>query len=305
VLVGSPRHRRALAWGAGGLAVALVAATLGVAGIAWYAADHVIHPPRVPVTQTPADLGIPYERVTFSSLDGVPLVGWWMPAPGASATVVFLHAYGASKQQSLAVAPFLHAAGYNVLAFDFRAHGESGGTHTTLGVEETKDVEGAVGWLEARGGAGAVALLGWSMGAATAINAAPRLPAVKAVVADSSFASLAAVAGRSLHQATNLPPQVGDATILFASWMTGHAPGDDDPARAARDGQQPLLLIQGGKDALVPPDNGVALQEAAGSRAQLWVVPGAAHTDALRAGAAEYEGRVLSFLSQSLQEAPP
>jgi pimeloyl-ACP methyl ester carboxylesterase len=276
---------------------------LGVGGIAWYAADHVIHPPRVATTVTPDMLGLDFRRVEMLARDGISLVGWWMPAEAhAAGTVVFLHAWGASKQQSLAVAPFLHRAGYNVLAFDFRAHGESGGTHTTLGLEEARDVEGAVDWLGGEADAGPVALFGWSMGGAAAINAAPHLPGVRAVVADSSFASLAAVAGRSLQHTANLPPRLGETTILFASWMTGHAPGDDAPVRAARDASQPLLLIQGTADALVPPDNAREIQQAAGARAQLWLVPGAPHVDAMRYHAPEYEARVLDFLSAKLHD---
>jgi alpha-beta hydrolase superfamily lysophospholipase len=272
--------------------------------VAYVVADHVLHPPRDVSPWTPADAGLAYARVTFPARDGIPLVGWWMPAQDARGTVVFLHGYGASKAQSLAVAPFLHAAGYNVLAYDARAHGESGGTHTTLGLDEVQDAEGAWDWLTARGETSRVALFGWSMGGATAINAAPKLPGVAAIIADSSFASLAAVGGRTATSLAHLPEHpFGEATMVAAQAMTGHAPGDDAPAEAARDAPQPLLIIQGGADTLVPPEQARQLQEAAGARATLWLVPGAVHIDAARDDAAEYEAKVLGFLQAALAQA--
>src|SRR5581483_7061901 len=164
---------RVLKWGAGSFAALLLLSGLATGVVAYIVADHVLHPPRDVPPWTPLDLGLAYSRVAFPARDGVPLVGWWIPAPDARGTVVFLHGYGASKAQALGVAPFLHAAGYNVLAYDARAHGESGGTHTTLGLDEVQDVEGAWDWLAARDTTAHVALLGWSMGGATAINAAP------------------------------------------------------------------------------------------------------------------------------------
>lgn len=296
--------RRVLALGAWALAGLVVVAGLGVAGVSYYAADKLVHPPRVASDATPAERGLAYERVLFTARDGVRLVGWWMPAEAeARGTVVFLHGYGASKQQSLSVAGFLHRAGYHVLAFDFRAHGESGGDHTTVGVDEVRDVLGALDWLGVQPGVDPdrVALFGWSMGAATAINAAASAPHVRAIVADSSFTSLADVAARALGSAAGLPERpFGDMALTWASWMTHHSPADDEPVRAVRDVHRPILLIQGLADRLLQPTDGRELKDAAGDEGELWLVPDAPHLDAHRYYADEYEQRVVAFLEASL-----
>jgi pimeloyl-ACP methyl ester carboxylesterase len=277
----------------------------GVAVVGYSAADRLVHPPREHDPNTPAIVGLAYANVSFVTADGLRLAGWWMPAPGGAAApvVVFLHGYGASKVQSLNVAPFLHRAGYAVLAFDFRAHGDSQGAYTTVGIDEVSDVKAALTWLGTRPDADAsrVALFGWSMGAATAINAAAHGLHVKALVLDSPFASLDAVAANLLTRTTGLPafPLV-TVSFAFAQWMTHRAISDDDPASAAADVASPLLVIEGRSDELVGR-GGEAVDHAAGPNATLWIVPGAGHLTALQEEPAEYQARVLAFLGEAMR----
>src|SRR5207248_1416848 len=93
---------------------------------------------------------------------------------------------------------------FDVLAFDFRAHGESQGDHTTVGYDEARDVDAAVSFAAQRDPQN-VALLGLSMGGAAGLNAAPDLPAVRAVVTDSAFATLDDIAANSITHFTHLP----------------------------------------------------------------------------------------------------
>lgn len=288
---------------AGALAALLVLAAVSSAILSYEAADRLIHPPRELRWVTPDFRGLDFERVTFESTDGLQLLGWWMPAQQPVGTVVFLHGYGASKAQSLAVAPFLVRAHFNVLAFDFRSHGESAGTYTSVGLDEAKDVRGAVAYLASRGDVDAqrLALFGWSMGAAAALNAAEELPDVRAIVADSSFARLSDVVAENLDAFTGLPrfPFV-PLIVLFASHMTGHGPGENAPAERAASFQRPMLVIQGEEDGIAREEAGIQLAAAAGEWADLWIVPKAGHVDARRADPREYEQRVVTFLKGAL-----
>lgn len=300
VALGSPRLVR---WSAGAVGVLLILASVATLAVSYEAADRVVHPPREVRSITPASRGLAFERVLFDTSDDVPLVGWWMPARDSVGTVVFLHGYTASKAQSLSVAPFLVGSRYNVLAFDFRAHGESGGSVTSLGVQEAKDVRAALDFLARTGvDMDRVALFGWSMGAAAALHAAASAPEVRAIVADSSFARLSNVVSVHLASLTGLPrfPFV-PLIVHFASGMTGTSPGDNEPAREAERIGRPLLVIQGGRDGLADPeDDGATLARAAGSWADLWLVEDAGHVDARRTNPSEYEARVLAFLAEHL-----
>ena len=60
---------------------------------------------------------------------GVHLEGWRFPAEGPvrRGTVVYLHGAGDSRRSSLGIADHFVPAGFDVLAYDSRGHGDSGG----------------------------------------------------------------------------------------------------------------------------------------------------------------------------------
>lgn len=300
--------RRWLRVGAVVGALVLFAGAAFVGYVSWKSADSLIHPARNVASATPADVGVAFEDVSFATADDVTLDGWWMTesVEGHNGTVVFLHGYGESKNQSLKVAPFLVAHGYDVLAFDFRAHGESEGDVTTVGLVETRDVEAALLYVASRPEADVdrVALIGFSMGAATALNAAGSLPQVDAVIADSAFATLTNIASNSITHFTGLPKYpYGPLSVMFAGWMVGHDVGDNRPIDRAAALDVPLLVIQGEADTIAfPDDDGRALATAAAA-ATYWLVPQATHVRAVDVEPESYAARVLDFLGQHVATA--
>lgn len=293
------------------LAVAIAAFLLcaggAVSAISWASAQKLVHPAREASTATPSDAGLAFERVWFDASDGIGLVGWWMPSSAARGVVIFLHGYGDSKDQSLPLAPFLHRAGYHVLAFDFRAHGESGGDHTTVGLDEVRDVHAAIDFARRRApeASEGLALVGFSMGAAAALNAAPTSPEVDAIVADSAFATLANVASNSISHFSDLPKYpFGPLSVAFASWIVGKDVAENAPLRAVRDAEAPILVIQGAADVIAFPDeDGRAIAAAAPAGSALWLVEGAAHVESHWRHRTAYEARVLKFLDENLSSA--
>lgn len=295
---------------AGALALLLLSAG-GVGYVSWRSADELVHPARSTAEATPADAGLAFEAVRFDATDGLPLAAWWVPAEASRGTVIFLHGYADSKAQSVPLLRFLHEAGYHVLAYDARAHGESAGDATTVGLDETRDVEGALAYVVDRDPRAALqlALLGFSMGAATALNAAPGLASddearvdVDAIVSDSAFATLTNIASNSITQFTDLPKYpFGPLSVTFAGAIVGRDVRDNAPVRAAAAAKAPVLVIQGLDDTIaLPGDDGEAIAAAAPEGSALWLVPGAAHVEAHAIATQEYEARVLAFLDEHL-----
>ncbi len=286
------------------VAVVVLLVLTGVTVVSWQAGQALLHPKRDGERATPSSMNLTWEWANFTTSDGVPIVGWWMPAePGAAnGTVIFLHGYSDAKAQGLPMFPMLHNQSVNVLAFDFRAHGQSGGAYTTAGLLEVHEVDAAIAWVMHRTGDGEnrTVLLGWSMGAAAAINAAPSHPDLAGVIADASFSRLHNIVDTSIGKFTGLPRwPFGPLAVQFASWNIGININDNAPAEAVARYHGPLLLIQGLNDTTVLPAN-VDELAAAAPQAEVWRVPNAEHTECYKTDPDGYKAHVTAFLAAVL-----
>ncbi len=141
-------------------------------------------------TRSPAELGLAFENVAFPASDGLLLRGWWIPVPDSERAIIQLHGHGGSMDPDIQYVPAWHAAGFNVLMFDFRGHGRSQGNTSTFGYLERYDVQGAIRFLKEEKGIRWIALVGFSLGGMVAIVAAPVCPEVNAVVSDGAPARI-------------------------------------------------------------------------------------------------------------------
>ena len=256
-------------------------------------------------------LGVAEEVVFRSAEDGTAINGWYFRARGAGpgAAVVLCHGAWTGRRQCLPLALALHRAGFHVLAFDFRAHGASGGTRITLGYHEASDIIGAVGFLAGRPevARGQIGVVGISMGAAAAIRAAARCPAIAAVVADSAFASFVDALRYAFYRVGWLPSRpLAALTLRWARWRVRADPHRFRPVDVV--GQiapRPLLIIHGQDDALVPVRHARQLYRAAGEPKALWILPGVRHARARLDYPDEYLSRVERFLRAALSAGAP
>jgi pimeloyl-ACP methyl ester carboxylesterase len=148
------------------LFIGLVAVGIAYAAICYAFANLLLYPPRQPVVRSPAELGLEYEEIEFESSDGLRLKGWYIPADGDRVVLVthpmFCNRHGllvryrsplmsvTTDIDLLASLRALNQAGYSVLTFDFRGHGESERGITGVGLNEYQDVLGALAYLESR-----------------------------------------------------------------------------------------------------------------------------------------------------------
>jgi dipeptidyl aminopeptidase/acylaminoacyl peptidase len=301
------RRRGLAAW----LGRIVAAATLGYLGyLTLEGSRRIVSPGRRPFLPaegepaTPADLGIAYEDVTFTTDDGVTLSGWLIPASRTTrATVVLMHGYSWNRLPWLAgFVPWLQRR-YNVLQFDFRGHGGSDDALITLGTLEQRDVAAAVHFLAGRG-LGPIALMGVSMGGSVAIMAAPDLP-VAAVVADAAYADLRNPISNRMREAGYPLATLGSRLVVGAASLRAGARLRSPIQRVAGIAPRGLLLIAPSGDRTVSPEQSQRIFDAAGEPKELFVVEGAAHADAHTAAPEAYERRVLDFLARHLDGASP
>lgn len=221
----------------------------------------LIHPGRR------ASRGIPDGTESFEvdAGDGVSLKGWW--AKGSTpkrGLVLWLHGVGDNKDSAESLIERWANRGFDVAAYDSRAHGSSGGTVCTYGFYEKSDVRKVLDGL-AKSGADAehTILMGFSMGAAVALQAAPLDSRIVAVVAVSPFADLRAAATRA---APFWMSKKSIESALERAEKEGQFQVDEvSPRRAAEKIHVPLLILHGTMDRKLLPADAQAIEAAAAS----------------------------------------
>lgn len=87
------------------------------------------------------DFSLMVENIEVTVEDTIKLVGWYFPTYKKSkSTVIVLHGINSTREFMLPTAKFFVENGMNVVAFDSRGHGKSGGKYCTYGYYEKKDV---------------------------------------------------------------------------------------------------------------------------------------------------------------------
>lgn len=245
-----------------------------------------------------------FERVRFPSDDGLQLSGWFFPAGGPAITLVLCHGFHTGRRETMPTAQALQGAGFNVLAFDFRAHGESAGRWTSCGLLETRDLRGAVRYaLERPETIGShVGVVGFSMGGAVAIMTAADMPEIGAVVADSCFATLKEVVFGGLKTFWGVPSfPIAPLSLWFAERLVGVCADEARPvARIAAISPRPVLIVHGVEDRLVPVGDAYLLYATAEDPKELWIVPGADHVEARTLDPEGYLERIDAFFRKWL-----
>jgi pimeloyl-ACP methyl ester carboxylesterase len=215
--------------------------------------------------------------------------------------VIILHGHGGSMDWDIQRAPNFHTAGFNVLLFDFRAHGRSDGNLATFGYLERQDVLGAVAFLKHRG-MRRVALLGFSYGGMASMLAAPLSPDIHAVVSDGGPARMrSAIAGRAqeLHLPAGLGRFLGWLIVFVTSLRLGVNLFHYEPVRwVGKISPRPIFFIHGEQDLYLPDFDD--LYHAAGEPRQAWRVASVGHCKVSEVFPEEFYRRVIAFFKQHL-----
>ena len=239
-----------------------------------WGANAILYPYRKPSVGSPH---IPYEPIAFAGEGGIALRGWRFPAQGPRrGTLVYLHGVADNRTGGVGLAKRFGPKGWDVIAYDGRAHGASGGTVCTYGALEKRDLVRALDAAQAD----RVILFGSSLGAAVALQAAPLDPRIRGVIAQSPFSSLPEIArDRAPWFATEA--EVGQA-LAIAQAKGGFTLGEASPVAAARDIHVPVLLIHGERDRDTRPEHSRRIESSLAGPKRLLIVPGAGHYDTLR-----------------------
>jgi fermentation-respiration switch protein FrsA (DUF1100 family) len=280
----------------GAVAVSLVAAFLLMIPVIG-----ALHPLHTVPKRTPAAFGLDFEEVSFQAGDGVRLVGWWIPHASARGSVIFCHGHGRNRGHVAGLLKTLHELRLNVLAFDFRGHGDSAGHTSTFGQREVNDLIAAHAYLRERCTDGPVVLAGISLGAPVSLQALPALPDIRGVWSEGAFARFdQTVLANLRYLPAPLRPSL--LRLYFAlGWLECEFWGDRiRPIDRIGKEHVPIFFCHAQGDELVPFGEGQALFTSYAGPKWHWWVPGTTHYNIRQHHRDEYLRRLREFMEMCL-----
>jgi fermentation-respiration switch protein FrsA (DUF1100 family) len=234
------------------------------------------------VDATPGDVGLAFEAVTLGTADGEKVTGWYIPAPAARGTLLYLHGNGGNIGHRLDPIAVFHRLGLNVLIIDYRGYGASSGKPSEEGTYE----DALAAWrflVEQRQiQPERIVLFGESLGGSVAARLATH-HAPAALVLYASFTSVPELA-RTLYP------------MFPVSWLARYR---YDTRAALSKVNCPVLILHSREDEIIPFSHGQALLAAAREPKRLVELRGG-HNDALLVSEAIYVREVDALAQRHL-----
>lgn len=273
----------------------------GVFGFVYYAAPYMILTPRkFNLSRTPADLGLPFEKIAVKTADSLTLHGYWIHRPGETgkSAVILLHGVGGCKEHWLPTAAWLWEEGYETVLLDGRAHGESEGQYCTYGYFEKHDVSAITDFVVQRKNGEPVGIWGNSLGGAIALQALAIEPRLQFGIIQSTFSDFRTIVHDYQQQRLKIPWRwFTDNGIARAEEMAHFEPDSIRPAEAARRIRQPVLLAHGDADDRIKPEYGREIfANLASAEKELHMIPGAGHLNVMARGGDTFKATLTRFL---------
>lgn len=275
------------------LGVAMLLTLLISSGCAWLDNHQrqIIYRPTVGVPLDFSGLRVADARYFVDVPDtGAPqhLAIWWLPygAPDAP-TLLYLHGTFRNLFQNRHKIDALRAAGYSVLAVDYRGWGESSAVTPS---EASIRQDALLAWAELKKhqpNAGQRVIYGHSMGSGVAVDLASRLDPADygGLVLESAFTSFTDVA---------------HASGWLARLLNLFNPERFDSLGKITRIKAPLLMLHGRLDSTIPIQLGQQLFAAANAPKHWLAMEGAAHSDLDQVNPALYQSTLRSFAASYL-----
>jgi dipeptidyl aminopeptidase/acylaminoacyl peptidase len=280
---------------------------LAVFTYATWVAHTITKVERISVTGHPSQFDLPWEDVTFPSRgDEVVLSGWYLPTNKDDRCIILIqgteHHRNSPQIRALRLGRDLVNQGFSVLLFDFRARGESEGDRSSEGDREQWDVFGAIDYVTGRGiPVERIGLLGFSLGAGTALLVAAQEPRIPAIVSDSGFLDY-------MMDLQNLyigPFRLPSWFAIFVAFA-GRIFFKTDfsrvrPAQVVDQIEQPIFFIHGEDDPVISSEETSTLYAISDNpEDRIWIVPNAEHVNVYRKMPQAYVSRVSQFFHRHI-----
>lgn len=243
----------------------------------------------------------PSQEVRIASPFGYELFAIYHPVQGSQKTVVLTHGITWSCYGMVKYAQMFYKRGFNILIYDLRNHGRSGGNNTTYGFYEKEDLKAVVDWaFSCLKEGGIVGTMGESLGAATTLQHAGIDPRISFAIADCSFSEFSELLAFRLKADYHLPPfPLINFANLWVKLLTGMTFSKASPIRYIPKIETPIFFVHGKNDSYIPPKMSIDMyrMKTKGHR-KLYLAPNAGHAESYWNNQTEYDQQVEEFLQE-------
>ncbi|MCQ1531135.1 alpha/beta hydrolase [Lutispora saccharofermentans] len=250
-------------------------------------------------------LSLVIKKFDFKTDDGITLKGIEIaPKMAPKGTILTCHYLGGSKEMIVPFIDPLLKAGYRVLSFDFRNHGESE-TAKNIKFSLKDDFFCFYKHIKQLGYEGPFGIIGFSMGSTSAIFGLDRFQDIKAAIIDSG--PLIMVQDYFKYVLKDQKIQNSICRIFFLLIFLYYA-GFRRMSRMTilvlnKMKEKKVLFIHGERDNIIPlSDAKFALASMPEGNGELWSIPGSRHLTNRFLKKEEYEKRIVDFFDFHLSE---
>ena len=245
----------------------------------------IFHPAKFPEGYwNPVSLGLKTQDISFQSVDGVNLHGWFVPTPGARATLLWFHGNAGNLSHRLDNIKRLLPLNLNIFIFDYRGYGKSEGEPDENGIY--KDSQAAYNMaLELEGvSVNSLFLFGRSLGGICATETALNNPA-RGLILESTFTSASDMSRKIIP-------------LIPLEWAIR---SKLDAINKVTELKLPKFFLHGDRDEVVPFDLGRKLYEEASDPKSFYIIQGAGHNDTYIMGGRGYYNALDEFITETLK----
>ena len=238
------------------------------------------------------------QEVFIDSDYGYKLHGIWFPNENSKKTIIICHGYTYTLYGSVKYMNMFYNRGFNVLIYDHRYHGKSGGENCSMGYYEKNDLKNCVSWVINKTGKDSiVGTHGESMGAATVLMHGAIDDRLSFAIADCPFESIYEQFKYRLKIEYKLPaiPFLNFANLI-TKIKVKVSYKDIAPIKTIGNIKFPVLFIHGDSDTFIPCSHTQHLYDLKKGPKQVYFAKGADHAKSYFVDKEEYKKVVYKFL---------
>lgn len=244
------------------------------------------------------------KQINFKTFDNVELSSYltYSRIDTIKGTIILLHGIRSKKECFTELSEKLSKLGYNSVALDSRAHGNSLGTHCTFGVKEKKDITELINVLAKQENITEnIGVWGQSLGGAIGLQAMGNDKRIKFGIIESTFSDFKTITNDYFNYHVGFNIKLLTSYLVYrAGKIADFNPEDAKPKKNCKNITQPILIVHGSKDKRInikyAKDNFAQLSS---KNKEFIEIEDANHLNVWKVGGENYFKQVMEFIGKN------